>query len=82
MEFLQMCEDIDELISLCAKVGNAELCKQLHELLELKKDPNYESETTESESECSQTDIVEEQYVINPSNNGFCEIHDCNAPKS
>mgnify|MGYP003135428576 CR=1 FL=1 len=77
-----MCADIDELISLCAKCGNAELCRQLRELQELKEDPNYESETTESESECSQSDIVNEQYIINPSNNGFCEIHDCNAVKS
>ena len=77
-----MCADIEELISLCAKCGNAELCRQLRELQEQKQDPNYESETTESESECSQSDIVDEQYIINPSNNGFCEIVDCNTVKS
>ena len=77
-----MCADIDELISLCAKCGNAELCRQLRELQELKEDPNYETETSQSESECSETDLVEEEYKINPCNNGFCEMEDCNIKKS
>jgi hypothetical protein len=78
MEFIEMCADIEELISLCAKVGNAELCKELRELQELKNDKDYSTETSQSESECSDTDLVEEEYIINPSNNGFCELEDCN----
>ncbi len=77
MEFIEMCADIDELISLCAKVGNSELCKELRKLKELKDDPNYETETSQSESECSETDLVEEEYTINPCDNGFCEMTDC-----
>ena len=77
-----MCADIEELISLCAKCGNAQLCRELRELQELKEDPNYSTETSQSESECSETDLVEEEYKINPSNNGFCEMEDCNIKKS
>ena len=75
-----MCADIDELISLCAKCGNAELCRQLRELQELKEDPNYETETSQSESECSDTDLVDEKYKINPCDNGFCEIENVDIP--
>lgn len=85
MEFIEVIEDIDELISLCAKCGNSELCKQLRELQDLKEmlnDPNYSTDTSQSESDCSDSEIVEEEYIINPSNNGFCEIHDCNISKS
>lgn len=77
MEFIQMCADVEELISLCAKVGNAELCRELRELLELKNDKDYSTESSGSESECSETDLIEEEYIINPSNNGFCELSDC-----
>lgn len=80
MEFIQMCADVEELLSLCAKCGNAELCRELHDLLELKNGPDYSTESSQSESECSESDIVEEKYKINPCDNGFCEIEDIDIP--
>ena len=66
--------DIEELISFCAKRGDTEACALLHFLKEQWEqhiDPDYSSESESEESECSMTDIVEEQLDINPSMNGF-----------
>jgi hypothetical protein len=66
--------DLDELISFCAKRGDTEaiaLLNFLKEEWERHIDPDYNSETETEESECSMTDIVEEDIIINPSMNGF-----------
>lgn len=68
--------DIEEIISYLARRGEAELVSMLRmiqEEYERSIDPNYETES-ETESEVSMSDIVEEELEINPSLNGFYSL--------
>tara|TARA_R110001592_G_scaffold90466_2_gene265980 strand:+ start:8928 stop:9152 length:225 start_codon:yes stop_codon:yes gene_type:complete len=69
--------DIEELKSFLAKRGEVDLLnvlKHVEEEYEKSIDPDYSGEESESESECSMDDIVEEEIQVNPSMNGFCSI--------
>jgi len=66
--------DFEELISFCARRGDIEaiaLLRFLQEEWERHIEPDYSTEEETSESECSMSDIVEEDLIINPSMNGF-----------
>lgn len=86
-ELMNIYENREEVEQFCNKIGRPDLfkscIKEIEEntvdtfdklVLELK-DPDYETDS-ETDSECSETDLVEEEYTINPSNNGFCELLD------
>ncbi len=69
--------DIEELKSFLAKRGEVDLLnmiKMVEEEYERSIDPDYSEEDSETESECSMDDIVEEDIQVNPSMNGFCSI--------
>ena len=69
--------DIEELKSFLAKRGEVDLLnmiKYVEEEYEKSIDPDYLEEESETESECSMDDIVEEEIQVNPSMNGFCSI--------
>ena len=86
-EFINIYDNREEVKQLCNKIGRPDLFKSCIKEIEdnavdtfdkLKlelKDPDYSSES-ETYSETSEDDIVEEEYIINPSNNGFCELVD------
>lgn len=67
--------DIEEIKTFLAQRGESELLKvvkYLEEEYEKHIDPDYEVvENSDTESECSTGDLVEEQFQINPSMNGF-----------
>jgi hypothetical protein len=68
--------DLEELTSFLARRGEAELLqvlKHIQEEYERSIDPDYEVET-DTESEVSMSDIVEEDIEINPSMNGFISL--------
>jgi len=87
-EFINIYDNEDEVKQICNKIGRPDLFKAcikeikdskietMEKLREELQDPDYSTETDESFSECSDTDLVEEEYIINPSNNGFCELVD------
>jgi len=69
--------DIEELKSFLAKRGEVDLLniiKYVEEEYEKSIDPDYSEEESETESDCSMDDIVEEEIQINPSMNGFCSL--------
>jgi len=69
--------DIEELKSFLAKRGEVDLLnviKHIEEEYQKSIDPDYSEEESETESECSMDDIVEEEIQVNPSMNGFCSI--------
>lgn len=67
--------DIEEIKTFLAQRGESELLKvvkYLEEEYEKHIDPDYEIvDNSDTESECSTGDLVEEQFQINPSMNGF-----------
>lgn len=66
-------EYLEEVISFLAKRGDGELIEVIRNIIEEYErhiDPDYETES-ETESDCSMTDIVEEDLQLNPSLNGF-----------
>ncbi len=68
--------DLEELTSFLARRGEIELLqvlKHIQEEYERSIDPDYEVET-DTESEVSMSDIVEEDIEINPSMNGFISL--------
>lgn len=68
--------DLEEIISFLARRGEVELLqvvKHIQEEYERSIDPDYEVET-DTESEVSMSDIVEEDIQINPSMNGFVSL--------
>lgn len=76
-EYINIYDNPEEVQQLCNKIGRPELFQAcIDEVNNMIQDNNYEPETSESDSECSDSDIVEEDYIINPSNNGFCELVD------
>ncbi len=70
--------DIEEIKTFLAQRGESELLKvvkYLEEEYEKHIDPDYEVvENSDTESECSTGDLVEEQFQINPSMNGFVSL--------
>ena len=69
--------DIEELKSFLAKRGEVDLLnviKYIEEEYEKSIDPDYSEEESETESECSMDDIVQEEFEVNPSMNGFCSL--------
>tara|TARA_R100000951_G_scaffold51928_1_gene43726 strand:+ start:152 stop:376 length:225 start_codon:yes stop_codon:yes gene_type:complete len=69
--------DIEELKSFLAKRGEVDLLnviKHIEEEYEKSIDPDYSEEESETESECSTSDIVQEEIEVNPSMNGFCSL--------
>lgn len=69
--------DLEELISFLARRGETELLsvlKHIQEEYERSIDPDFETEESESESECSMEDIVPEELEVNPSMNGFLSL--------
>jgi hypothetical protein len=70
-------EYLEEVISFLAKRGDAELIQVLRNIIEEYEafiDPDYETES-ETDSDCSMTDIVEEDIQLNPSLNGFESLY-------
>ncbi len=67
--------DIEEIKTFLAQRGESELLKvvkYLEEEYEKHIDPDYEIiQYSDTDSECSTGDLVEEQFQINPSMNGF-----------
>lgn len=70
--------DIEEIRTFLAQRGETELLmvlRHIEEEFEKHIDPDYEIvEDSDTESECSMTDIVEEQFQVNPSMNGFVSL--------
>ncbi len=81
-EYLNIVDNEDEVKQLMNKIGRPDLFNQALEYLkEEEEDPPYEfaissDEEVENESECSTSDLVEEQYQVNPCGNGFFELDD------
>lgn len=73
-----MNSEIEEFITFLAQRGEADLVQSLRQLQEEYErflDPDYESESeSDTESDVSMTDIVEEELEVNPSMNGFCSL--------
>jgi hypothetical protein len=69
--------DIEELKSFLAKRGEVDLLnmiKYVEEEYEKSIDPDYSEEESDTESECSMGDIVQEEIEVNPSLNGFVSL--------
>lgn len=70
--------DLEEFITFLAQRGEADFLQALRERQEEYErflDPDYESESeSDTESDVSMTDIVEEELEVNPSMNGFCSL--------
>ncbi len=70
--------DIEEIKTFLAQRGETQLLKILYDLEEEYArhiDPDYEMvEDSDTDSECSTTDIVQEQFEVNPSMNGFLSL--------
>lgn len=74
-QLVSIYENPEEVRQLCNKIGRPELFKDcIDEINNKIMDEDYETETSESESECSDGDLVEEQFQVNPCANGFCEL--------
>jgi len=68
--------ELEEIISFVARRGEADivqLLRHIQEEYERSFDPDYETES-DTESEVSMNDIVEEEIQINPSMNGFVSL--------
>jgi len=68
--------ELEEIISFVARRGEADivqLLRHIQEQYERSFDPDYETES-DTESEVSMNDIVEEDIEINPSMNGFVSL--------
>jgi len=68
--------DLEELKSFLARRGEVqllEILKHIAEEYECFIDPDYEPES-ETESEVSTSDIVQEEIEVNPSLNGFLSL--------
>lgn len=68
--------ELEEIISFLARRGEADivqLLRHIQEEYERSFDPDYESES-DTDSEVSMNDIVEEAIEINPSMNGFVSL--------
>jgi len=68
--------ELEEIISFVARRGEADivqLLRHIQEEYERSFDPDYESES-DTDSEVSMNDIVEEAIEINPSMNGFISL--------
>lgn len=91
LEFINIYDNREEVKQICNKIGRPDLFKScikeiednelntLEKLNEQLRDPDYSTES-DTYSECSEEDLVEEEYIINPSNNGFCELEDVKIP--
>ena len=69
--------DIEELKSFLAKRGEVDLLnmiKHIEEEYEKSIDPDYSEEESETESECSMDDIVEEDIEVKKVCEGHCTI--------
>jgi len=69
--------DIEELKSFLAKRGEIDLLnviKYIEEEYEKSIDPDYLEEESETESECSTSDIVEEEIQVKKVCEGHCTI--------
>jgi len=87
-EFINIYDNREEVQQICNKIGRPDLFKAcikeiedtkidtIEKLNDQLRDPDYSTEEEFSYSETSDEDLVEEDYIINPSNNGFCEIID------
>ena len=73
---MSMNPDLEELKSFLARRGEVqllEILKHIAEEYESFIDPDYEPES-ETESEVSTSDIVQEEIEVNPSLNGFLSL--------
>lgn len=79
-EYINIVDNEDEVKQLMNKVGRPELFTEAMEYLqEEHEDPPYQFITDSSDdeySECSESDLVEETYKVNPCGNGFFELAD------
>ena len=70
--------DIEEIRTFLAQRGETELLmvlRHIEEEFEKHIDPDYEIvEDSDTESECSTSDLVLEQFEVNPSMNGFLSL--------
>ncbi len=77
LEYLSIYDNPEEVRQLMNKIGRPELFEECIEEIKSKAEDNdYSTETSEQDSETDEDDIVEEEYIINPSMNGFHEIKD------
>jgi len=88
-ELMNIVDNTDEVRQLLNKIGRPELWEEcINELNNTPSeavllhpsdlvDPPYDFlSSSEEESECSSSDLVEEQYQVNPCGNGFFELGD------
>jgi len=76
-EYLNIVDNEDEVKQLMNKVGRPDLFnKAMDYLQEEHEDPPYYVSSSDEESECSTSDLVEETYQVNPCGNGFFELAD------
>lgn len=76
-EFINIIDNREEVKQLCNKIGRPDLFNLSVEALDNKSsDGEYETETSDDDSECSVDDLVKEDLKINPCGNGFFELQD------
>jgi len=87
-DLINIYDNREEVKQICNKIGRPDLFKSCIEEIEkenilsidkLKEqliDPDYSTDEDYSYSETDDDDLIEEQYTINPSMNGFMEIKD------
>lgn len=76
-EFVNIVDNREEVRQLCNKIGRPDLFNLSIEALDDKSsDGEYETETSDDDSECSDDDLVKEDLQINPCGNGFFELQD------
>ena len=76
-EFMNIVDNREEVKQLCNKIGRPDLFNLSVEALENNSsDGEYETETSDDDSECSDDDLIDEDYQVNPCGNGFFELQD------
>tara|TARA_R110001592_G_scaffold341674_2_gene631003 strand:+ start:12629 stop:12964 length:336 start_codon:yes stop_codon:yes gene_type:complete len=90
-DLINIYDNRDEVKEICNKIGRPDLFKSCikeieeTEILSIEKlkeellDPDYSTES-ETYSETDEDELVEEQYIINPTMNGFMELTDVKLP--
>ncbi len=78
-ELMNIVNNREEVKQLCNKIGRPDLFQ--HSIEALERTSSDEEEyiyvtSSEDESECSVSDLVEEQFQVNPCGNGFYELQD------
>lgn len=76
-DLINIVDNREEVKQLCNKIGRPDLFNLSVDALEPNSsDGEYETETSDDDSECSVDDLVNEDLQINPCGNGFFELQD------